>query len=525
MWMPGESNAIRSWPIEAINLLLSILPIVIPIPFARWCNLMPFLNFRFGIIVLGLAFSSTGVFAQHSGHNQTQDSSYYSDSSQLQMQGATPSQIGKRYVQPGAIPQAPAANTITDSVTGYDAKQLTLDDLISIAEANNPTLRQAQMQITGEMGKAIQAGLYPNPTLRYSAEQIGVGGTPGEFHGGILSQEFVTSGKLRLSRAKYLQRVKVAEANAVAQQYRVCNDVRIHFYNTLSLQRQVTIQDELVKSAEDSAVTAREAFNMGQANAADIRRTNVALQQARLTQLRTQNMLRQSQRHLSSLLGMDITGSFLVGELESAPIGVDFETLLANLLGSSPEMIAARAKSQADRIAVQRERAEPIPNLTFEGGAGYNFEADETVAVAGVSLKLPLFDKNQGTIQQAQADLARQCAEIRRLELRLKRDLSQQYEHYLTAVQHVSQYQQIILPELKETYRLLLESYKENRTDWKEVLMAQTGYFKSRVEYTDWLAKMRNSEVLIDGMLLHGGLMAAEGAAPAGHIDAVAKPR
>jgi outer membrane protein, heavy metal efflux system len=54
-------------------------------------------------------------------------------------------------------------------------------------------------------------------------------GTPGEFQGAILEQEIVTAHKRKISREKYLQRAQVAELNALAQQWRVCNDVRIHF--------------------------------------------------------------------------------------------------------------------------------------------------------------------------------------------------------------------------------------------------------------------------------------------------------
>jgi len=434
---------------------------------------------------------------------------------------------GRQYVTPPMIPNDPSSYAATDSSSSlsYFGKQLSLTDLIGFAEANNPTLRQAQLQIDGEMGKAIQAGLYPNPTLAYSAEQIGVGGTAGEFHGGILSQEIVTAGKLGLSRAKYLQRAKAAEALAIAQQYRVCNDVKIHFYETLSLQQQIAIQDELIKAAEDSAVTAREAYNMGQANIVDTRRSSVALQKARLMRLETSNAWSRSRRSLSALVGVDVGGSVLVGELEAEPIEIDFQVLLADLLECSPEIIAAQAKLESDSLTIRRERAEPIPNIQLRGGAGYNFEANETVAVAGVSMKLPVFDRNQGTIQQAQSDYARQCAEIQRIEQRLRRDLSVEYENYLNAVQHVTEYRKTILPELRETYRLSLEGYKENRTDWNEVLHSQTDYYTSHVEYTDWLAKMRTSEVLIDGMLLHGGLIAAENATPPGHIDSIAKPR
>jgi hypothetical protein len=37
--------------------------------------------------------------------------------------------------------------------------------------------------------------------------------------------------------------------------------------------------------------------------------------------------------------------------------------------------------------------------------------------------------------------------------------------------------------------------------------------------------QVRTQAVLVRGYLLHGGLMAAAGPTPPGHIDAVAKPR
>ena len=82
----------------------------------------------------------------------------------------------------------------------------------------------------------IEAGLWPNPVVGYIAEQIGVAGTPGEFQGGFARQEIITALKRRISREKYLQRAKVAEWEALSQQYRVLNDVRIHFFRVLGRQ-------------------------------------------------------------------------------------------------------------------------------------------------------------------------------------------------------------------------------------------------------------------------------------------------
>ncbi len=433
-------------------------------------------------------------------------------------------QRGHQYMPPGDPPDAPREIFRADEPYA-DGQEMSLASLLAIAEANNPTIRQAGLHIDAELGKAIQAGLYPNPVFRYSAEQIGVEGTAGEFHGGIISQEVVRGGKLKLSRAKFLERVAVAEANAVAQQFRVCNDVRILFYSALSWQHRADVRKELVKAAEDASVTAREAYNMGQANEAGIRRSNAMLQRSRLRLMETENMTLSVKRQLSALVGVNVDHAFLVGELETAPLTVDFGLTLEALWANSPELIAAQAKLRSDRVTVQREFAEPVSNITIEGGAGYHFETDETVAVAGLSFPVKVFDRNQGTIRQARADFQRQCAEIKRIEDALKRDLAMEFEHHETAASHVVEYQQVILPELREAYRLLLESYGETRTDWNEVLHAQTDYFDARIEYYEWLEKLRESEVLIDGMLLRGGLTAAEGTVPRGHIDAVPKPR
>lgn len=94
----------------------------------------------------------------------------------------------------------------------------TLDELLQLAATNNPTIRQAQRQISGETAKALQAGLYPNPMLMYVGEKINSGGRLGEFQGFEIQQRFVTANKLQLSRLKYRQRAHVAEHLAIAIQ-------------------------------------------------------------------------------------------------------------------------------------------------------------------------------------------------------------------------------------------------------------------------------------------------------------------
>lgn len=435
---------------------------------------------------------------------------------------------GSVFVEPPAIPEPPtalevaAAKELTPDET---AGELTLDGLIALAGENNPTLRQARHQIDGELATAMQAGLYPNPVVSYQAEQIGVEGTAGEFHGGLVQQEIVTADKREISRQKYLARARAAEFLAVAQQFRVCNDVRIHYWRTLGHRSNLEIHRELLKTAEDTAVTARELYNLGQATRAEVHRSNVKLQRVRLEVLQAENDYRRAYRRLFALVGCDLAEHSIGGELDGEPVVIDHAFALDRILTDSPELHAARAKYQSDRITIRREQVEPIPNLFIQGGSGYNYADRDTVAEFSIQFEVPLFDRNQGTIRQAEADLARQQAEIRRIEQTLKEGLADRYAEYLTAVQYVLEFRDVILPEAKAAYATELNSYKADRQEWPAVLDAQLEYFDLRRMYIEHLVTWRVNETLVEGFLLHGGLEAARDAVPPGHIDATPQPR
>ncbi|MGE0758403.1 MAG: TolC family protein [Pirellulaceae bacterium] len=405
------------------------------------------------------------------------------------------------------------------------AETVDLESLEFAACQNNPTLVQAKAQIQGTLGKAIQAGLWPNPVFMYVQEQIGVEGTPGEFTGGVVQQEIPTAHKLQLSRAKYLSRTNVSEWIALAQEWQVLNDVRIHFFRALGHQQLVEIQKELLRNSEDSLVTTRELYNLGRATLDDVHLANVALQQQRLAVLRAENTLRCTWQELTAVVGIDLPFGVLSGTLETDVEMIEWQAALDRLMESAPQLQQARAKLEGDQLQVERELVESVPNIVVQGGAGQNFEAGQAVGTFQVRMEVPLWDKNQGTIRQARSDLARQHAEIRRLELVLRRELGRVYDQYLSAFQHVQNYKSVILPESRRVYEIRLDSYEDDRITWQSVLAAQQGYFALRGQYVEQLIALRENEVLILGFLLHGGLMVPERPTPPEHIDVSPQPR
>ena len=389
-------------------------------------------------------------------------------------------------------------------------------------------MKQAFQLVRGEEGKALQAGLWPNPTIAYAGEQIGLDGTAGEFQGGFLRQRIVTGGKLRLSRDKYEARADVARHNLTSQEFRVLNNVNSAYYELLAAEARLELQEDLYNVAKDRYKTIFELANIGKKNQAELRIAGADLQKARLDLFMTRNERKKAKVQLEAVVGTRLGEEYrLVGELaqDIPTILPEWETMLADTLENSPQVLAALDKLRADEITLEREKREPIPDLLLEAGVGRNIVDHQTVYMAGVSLEIPLFDRNQGTIKQAEADLERQRAEVERIKLTLARTFAQEYYHYLTRYKSVLDFRSTVLPRSEEAYRMQLQMYKKSRIDWLDVLNFQSEYLRNRILLVDHLLHFHQRRIALEGFLLENGLQVPDSPTPPSHIDAVPKPR
>jgi cobalt-zinc-cadmium efflux system outer membrane protein len=410
--------------------------------------------------------------------------------------------------------------------TAVESDEISLDYLQSMALGNNPTLRQAQTQVDAARGAALQAGLKPNPYVGYVAEQIGVNGTAGELHGGFVSQEIVRGNKLGLSRQKYCQRAQIAETNLSAQQQRVLNDVAVRYYQALAAQRLIELHQQTVDTAKDNVMTHEEMLNMGQLGEAEVLQAEVELRRQNVIMQQAYNDRDQAWRELMSFVGVpDVQPTVLSGTLETDQPPLDWDTALSQLVATSPQVVAAQQKIRHDEIVIKRELVEPIPNVTLGLTTGYNAETQQAVAGFSAGMPIPLFNRNQGTVRQARADLRRSYAELERLQLQLRNSLAKQYRDYVSAWQHVQEYEQTMLPKSRKAVEILEQSYKERRATWTSVLAAKRMLLDLQSEQVDNLLSYHMADISIRGNLLMGGLTEPDAPISGGHIDANNQPR
>ncbi len=393
---------------------------------------------------------------------------------------------------------------------------LRLEDLERMALEKNPTLSQAAAAVHAAEGRKVQAGLYPNPILGYLGEEITVRRPSAKSqHYLFIEQKIITGGKLRHSRDIFAQEQVQTEAEQKAQRQRVLNTVRLLYYNVLGGQKLVELRDELSKIAREAVGISEELYNIGQADRPDVLEAEIETQKAEIDFISTERDLQRVWQMLAAVVGdPTLPRSWLVGDLEAAIPKLNQEEIFTRLLRDSPEIRVAQARVDRAQAALQRAKVQPIPDISLRGGLGYDVErlGDERRAgLTGfleVGIPIPLFDRNQGNIATAMAELSAAKDEIRRVELLLRTRLASAFAIYLTSLQTVERYQKDVVPKAQKAYELYLKSFKQMAAAYPQVLIAQRTLFQVRADYVHALVIVRQTVVEIEGLLLTDSLNA-----------------
>lgn len=383
---------------------------------------------------------------------------------------------------------------------------LTLDDLQQIALESNPTLAQARMAVRAAQGEYLQAGLYPNPTVGYLADEVGNDRTAG-LQGAFLGQEVVTSGKLRLGRAVASYQVQQARYGSEAQRRRVLNGVRAGYYEVLLAQKMIELNQQLVHIGDEGVKVTEQLKEVGEVSDADVLQAHIEADTARLGLVEADHRHRGTWRRLTAVVGRpEMEPVALAGEVETQLPVLHWEETLTQLLTQSPELSQARAGVRRARCEVAFQRAQRVPNIQIGTAIKYDDGSHYTVADVELGLALPLFDRNQGNIVKAQADLITAQRDVERIELDLRDRLATAFEQYATARQHAESYASVIRPNAEKSLELTRSGYRLGQFGYLTLLTAQRTYFGVNLDYLTSLGELWARTVEIDGMLLSGGL-------------------
>jgi len=467
------------------------------------------------LVTFGLPFFMHGVRAQE--RPKTPDTGQMNG---MQMPAAQQNQHEQMQMAPWKAEFPRMRRAQEDSQTPL----VTLEQLQKMASENNPTLRQAEAEIRAVKARREQAGYYPNPTVGYTGDEIRGGSVGGGKQGFFVQQTIVTGGKLGLSGKVFGQEAKLAEIEAEEQKTRVESAVQIAFLRVLAAQELLDARRDISRIAQDNVETQRRLMNTGQTDQTEFLDAQVEAQRMRMSTRMQENTLREEWRSLAAVVGMpDMPLTTVAGDLESNWPELNEEQVVETIAKESPAVRIAEAAANRAQSVLARAEREPIPDIQIRAGMEYNHERLDTVpfakgweGLAEASVEIPIFNRNQGNISAARADIERAQLEKTRIGLTLRERAATAVDQYANARLMATEYRDEMLPLAKKSYSLMAEKYGQMLASYPRVLDAQRKLFELQIEYISALEGVWTNGIALQRFLLTDGL---EGPARPTEVD------
>ncbi|AUO21250.1 TolC family protein [Pseudomonas sp. NC02] len=381
------------------------------------------------------------------------------------------------------------------TVQGANAQTLTLESALQTAFANNPDMAAAQWEIDIAQGGRQQAGLIPNPVASWDAEDTRRNSRTTTVK---LSQTLELGGK-RGARIDVATRAQEAAALTLEQRR---NGLRAEvidgYYGALRAQERLDLAQRSVALAERGLVVANGRVTAGKTSPVEATRAQVQLSEIRLEFNRAQMGLTDAYRRLAASTGAASTDFQAVATQAQAAPALPSPTQLLGRLEQTAELRLAELQIVQGEAALGLEKAQRIPDLDVSIGSQYDASVRERVNVVGVSMPIPLFNRNQGNVLAAsrRADQARDLRNA--TELRLRTETRQALDLWQTANTEVRSFNQQILPAAQSAVDSATRGFEMGKFNFLDVLDAQRTLIAARTQYLAATAQATEAWVRIE---------------------------
>lgn len=381
---------------------------------------------------------------------------------------------------------------------------LTIEQSLEIALQKHPELAAVSHVIQSAQGQVVQAGLYPNPTVGYRGDQVGSRGAPGGQQGPFISQEVVTGGKLQVSQSAALDALTATQWQAITTRFALEAKVRTAFYEVLTAQREVSENEAIVKIAEENLEASRKIEQAGRGSQPDVLRARVELESNKNRLIAARKRLEAAWPLLTNAMG--ITGVARVplqGDLESAKPEFELKSLQEQITNNHSEIKQLQASVAEAEKLITRARLENVPNLDLQVQPLYDYTESVGQVSFEVGMRLPVWNKNQGNIQSAEAEQFRRMHELENTRLKLNERIVQVYQRYVTAREQAGKFEKDLIPQAQEALRLTKAAFESGdaKYDYTALLDAQRTLAQARLSYVQTLGEFWKATAEIKALL------------------------
>jgi cobalt-zinc-cadmium efflux system outer membrane protein len=401
-------------------------------------------------------------------------------------------------------------------------RNLALSQVVEVSIQNNGDLKSFREERGIRDAGKIRAGLLPNPTLDLEGSTGALTGSSAENSMSIgVSQEFILAGK-RDKRLAIAERELEMYRWQLADRERVLRDeVKSAFYDVILAEQRVVLTDRGIALNRQLLDVAKERLAAGDIPELEMNLVKVELARSEGSKIDVEKSLYQNQAKLWTLMGLS-TGEqpTVVGTLESAPAMTKSLAELKQLAHDKrPDIKALEAENRRAESESNLAQAESIPNLT--AGLSLNRDAtsmeidgregEDTAYTIGLklSMPIPLFDRNQAGVQEAQAKRVSTESRLTAATRNVEREVETVYASFLNAEKVLALFKSHIIPQLEENLELTQEAYRLGEVGIQAVIQEQKKFFDVNDSYLTALHNRQTALVKLETVVatdLTGGV-------------------
>ncbi len=369
---------------------------------------------------------------------------------------------------------------------------LTLGQVLALTLMNNPQLKVFSLETRAAQARELQAGLWPNPEIEIEVENAG--GT-GELRGFDAAETTIQLSQLIELGNKSQKRKKVAslEKELARLDYQnkrleIFSEAAKAFVLVLKAQEKLLLSNELLTLSEKSFGAVEKRVNAGKDSPIEKTRAFVALSNIKILHRQTQRNLKYARKQLASFWGQDKPlFEQAAGNLDSVEQLPRLEDL-TDQLKLTPEYARAEAEIKRSQAVLDLEKSKTKGDITIGAGLRRFNETEDNAFVFGISIPLPISDRNQGAKQEAIYNLAKSRAEQRATWLKLQNEFNRTYQEFANSYSQATSLKSEVLPGAIEMFNAALRAYQEGKVDYLNLLDAQRTFFDVKNEYIESLA-------------------------------------
>lgn len=400
---------------------------------------------------------------------------------------------------PAALAPTPAQAPTAIAAAG--AQRLSLRQAIDLALSHNPDLAAAALEVSANEGIRQQAGAYPNPELSYLQEDTQRATRTTTLQ---LNQPIELGGKRTARLAAAERGYAIATEDLAARRLALRAAVTTGYFDALAAQERVRVADEALELAGRATRAAALRVKAGKVAPIEETKAQVAEAGVQVEANQARSEWRGAQAQLAALLGQGQPHALVLdGRLDALPTAPTLDDLQQQV-ENAPALRRARLEIERRMALTELEKARRIPDLTVSLGAKREEALGRNQAVVGVSIPLPLFDRNRGNLLEAlkREDKARE--ELRFAQLQVSADAVQARERLESARTQAGSLATQVLPGAQSAYEAAVKGFELGKFSFLEALDAQRTLLEARVQALRAMAEAHRARAELDRILGSG---------------------